>query len=75
MNWVSVGSVYLLVGLILGALRSCNGGISSSYARSNDISADMPLNSDVFAVPSGYNSPQQVSINLLFGYIDPYMHT
>lgn len=59
-NWVSVGSVYLLiVGLIL---RSCNGGISSRYGRrSNDISADMPLDSDVFAIPSGYNTPQQVS--------------
>lgn len=61
-NRVGVGSVYLLACLILGALRSCNGGISSSYARSNSISADMPLNSDVFAVPPGYNSPQQVHI-------------
>ncbi|XP_024972364.1 purple acid phosphatase-like [Cynara cardunculus var. scolymus] len=62
MKWVGVGSVYLLMGLIVGALRLCNGGISSSYARSNDISADMPLNSDVFAIPHGYNAPQQVHI-------------
>ncbi|KAL4559405.1 hypothetical protein LXL04_031543 [Taraxacum kok-saghyz] len=62
MNWVGVGSVYLLVGLILGTLRSCNGGISSIYARTNGISADMPLNSDVFALPPGYNAPQQVHI-------------
>ncbi|KAI3792618.1 hypothetical protein L2E82_06502 [Cichorium intybus] len=46
-NWVGVGSIYLLLGLILGALRSYNGGIGSSYARSNDISADMPLNNNV----------------------------
>ncbi|KAJ0776859.1 putative Acid phosphatase [Helianthus annuus] len=52
--------VYLFLGLVLGALRSSNGGISSRYSRSNDISADMPLNSDVFAVPPGYNAPQQV---------------
>ena len=67
-NWAGVGSVYLLVGLILGALRSCNGGISSIYARTNGISADMPLNSDVFALPPGYNAPQQV-INTLIIHV------
>ncbi|KAI7754472.1 hypothetical protein M8C21_030477 [Ambrosia artemisiifolia] len=63
MSWVGFGSVYLLTGLFLGGLRSCNGGISSSYFRSNDISDDMPLSSDVFAVPPGYNAPQQVTPN------------
>ncbi|KAF5818131.1 putative phosphoric monoester hydrolase [Helianthus annuus] len=64
MSWVGFGSFYLLLaGLIIGALRSCNGGISSSsYSRSSGISDDMPLNSDVFALPPGYNSPQQVHI-------------
>ncbi|GJY74016.1 purple acid phosphatase 2-like protein [Tanacetum coccineum] len=63
-NWVRGGSGYiLLVGLILGAfLGSCNGGVSSRYARRNDISADMPLDSDVFTLPVGYNAPQQVHI-------------
>ncbi|KAJ0618514.1 putative Acid phosphatase [Helianthus annuus] len=64
MSWVGFGSFYLLLaGLIIGALRSCNGGISSSsYSRSSGISDDMPLNSDVFALRPGYNSPQQVHI-------------
>ncbi|KAI3782209.1 hypothetical protein L2E82_12246 [Cichorium intybus] len=29
-NWVGVRSVYLLLGLILGALRSCNGGTTKT---------------------------------------------
>ncbi|KAI3737127.1 hypothetical protein L2E82_27122 [Cichorium intybus] len=29
-NWVGVRSVYLLLGLILGALRSCNGGTAKT---------------------------------------------
>ena len=70
MKRVGVGSVYLLVGLIL---RLCNGGISSSYSRSNDISADMPLNSDVFALPHGYNAPQQVRYTLYLYYICMYL--
>ncbi|KAJ6412090.1 hypothetical protein OIU84_005200 [Salix udensis] len=39
-----------------------NGGITSSYVRNDDLSLDMPLDSDVFRVPPGYNAPQQVHI-------------
>ncbi|KAK1427284.1 hypothetical protein QVD17_15967 [Tagetes erecta] len=59
---MGLGSVYLLLLLSFILTSCCNGGISSSYSRTNDISADMPLNSDVFALPHGYNAPQQVHI-------------
>jgi hypothetical protein len=38
----------------------CNGGTTSIFVRKVDKSVDMPLDSDVFHVPSGYNAPQQV---------------
>ncbi|XP_054791612.1 purple acid phosphatase 2-like isoform X1 [Prosopis cineraria] len=38
------------------------GGITSSFVRNYDYSLDMPLDSDVFRVPPGYNAPQQVHI-------------
>ncbi|KAG6774671.1 hypothetical protein POTOM_022033 [Populus tomentosa] len=60
-RWDSfVGMV--LVGLILGFAEIANGGITSSYVRNDDLSLDMPLDSDVFRVPPGYNAPQQVHI-------------
>lgn len=40
----------------------CHGGVTSRYVRKLKESQDMPLNSDVFRVPSGYNAPQQVLI-------------
>ncbi|KAK9269977.1 hypothetical protein L1049_025550 [Liquidambar formosana] len=62
-RWVCASFVLLLlVGFMLNAAEFVNGGITSSYARKNDISADMPLDSDVFQVPPGYNAPQQVHI-------------
>ncbi|CAI0435959.1 unnamed protein product [Linum tenue] len=39
-----------------------NGGITSSFLRSSELANDMPLDSDVFSVPPGYNAPQQVHI-------------
>ncbi|KAJ6306403.1 hypothetical protein OIU78_021675 [Salix suchowensis] len=51
-----------LVGLIFGFAEISNGGITSSYVRNDDLSLDMPLDSDVFSVPPGYNAPQQVHI-------------
>ena len=49
-----------LVFFILSDLELCNGGITSSYVRNDDLSLDMPIDSDVFRVPPGYNAPQQV---------------
>ncbi|GER26562.1 purple acid phosphatase [Striga asiatica] len=55
--------VHLLAALILvSVLGLCEGGFTSSYVRPNGLSQDMPLDSDVFREPPGYNSPQQVHI-------------
>lgn len=39
-----------------------NGGSSSSFVRKVEKTIDMPLDSDVFRTPPGYNAPQQVHI-------------
>ncbi|KAE9447282.1 hypothetical protein C3L33_20794, partial [Rhododendron williamsianum] len=52
--------VVLVIGFD-GAVR-CNGGTTSVFRRAVQESVDMPLNSDVFQVPPGYNAPQQVHI-------------
>ncbi|KAF9621906.1 hypothetical protein IFM89_029126 [Coptis chinensis] len=48
--------------LILNEANVCNGGSTSSFVRKVEKTIDMPLDSDVFRVPSGYNAPQQVHI-------------
>lgn len=72
-NWIldwkdremGVVTVPLLVVLfILSALEVCIGGITSSYVRNDDLSLDMPIDSDVFRVPPGYNAPQQVCFKI-----------
>ncbi|WKA10211.1 hypothetical protein VitviT2T_027793 [Vitis vinifera] len=60
-RWYCAG-FFLLVVVALDAGYFCDGGVTSSFARTNNISADMPLDSDVFRVPPGYNAPQQVHI-------------
>ncbi|KAK1423903.1 hypothetical protein QVD17_19213 [Tagetes erecta] len=45
-----------------GLLLLTNGGVTSSFVRNEEKSIDMPFDSDVFRVPSGYNAPQQVHI-------------
>ncbi|XWS25842.1 hypothetical protein CRYUN_Cryun27aG0101700 [Craigia yunnanensis] len=47
--------------LFLSVSDFCNGGITSTFVR-KEYSPDMPLESDVFQVPPGYNAPQQVHI-------------
>ncbi|XP_047981946.1 purple acid phosphatase 2-like [Salvia hispanica] len=49
----------LVVSIFLGV---CEAGLTSSYVRETGIATDMPLDSDVFRVPRGYNAPQQVHI-------------
>ena len=41
-----------------------NARITSAFVRSEFPSVDIPLDNKVFAVPKGYNAPQQVSIQL-----------
>lgn len=47
--------------LAAGLLGFCQGGVTSSFVRKAEKTKDMPIDSDVFAVPPGYNAPQQVS--------------
>ncbi|XP_021669759.2 purple acid phosphatase 2 [Hevea brasiliensis] len=51
-----------LLGLVLYVAVLCNGGKTSSFVRPVEKTVDMPLDSDVFRVPPGYNAPQQVHI-------------
>ncbi|KAI4389948.1 hypothetical protein MLD38_002112 [Melastoma candidum] len=55
---------FVLVWVIvaLDAVAVVYGGRTSGYVRGLNYSADMPLDSDVFRVPPGYNAPQQVHI-------------
>ncbi|KAK4757222.1 hypothetical protein SAY87_007349 [Trapa incisa] len=61
----SVSSFAFLVVVVtltfIGA-RVCDGGKTSTFVREVKKIDDMPLDSDVFQVPAGYNAPQQVHI-------------
>ncbi|KAK4757218.1 hypothetical protein SAY87_007345 [Trapa incisa] len=52
----------LVLVLILNGAMVCYGGKTSTFVRKVEKAVDMPLDSDVFQVPSGYNAPQQVHI-------------
>ncbi|XP_031489291.1 purple acid phosphatase 2-like [Nymphaea colorata] len=52
----------LLLILVLSSSKTSNAGTTSSFVRKLGASQDMPLDSDVFRVPPGYNAPQQVHI-------------
>jgi len=65
-----------LVLILLNVAVVCHGGKTSSFIRKVERAEDMPLHSDVFAAPSGYNAPQQVlfffsykHLNLIFLFI------
>lgn len=60
MRKAGMSSAGVVLGMLLIVLEVCDGGITSSYVRNDDLSLDMPLDSDVFRVPPGYNAPQQV---------------
>lgn len=53
-------SVMLTAVVAAGLVGFCQGGITSSFVRKAEKGTDMPIDSDVFAVPPGYNAPQQV---------------
>ncbi|XP_059450299.1 purple acid phosphatase-like isoform X2 [Corylus avellana] len=55
-------SSLVAVVLVLNVAVVCNGGKTSTFVRKVEIGNDMPLDSDVFQIPSGYNAPQQVHI-------------
>ena len=58
-RWDSFVLAVAVVGLIM--ISSSSTAVrTSSFVRSSSLSPDIPLDSDVFQVPSGYNAPQQV---------------
>ncbi|XP_078171245.1 purple acid phosphatase 2-like [Carex rostrata] len=57
----SIFLIIIIASLATFATR-CEGGVTSKYRRRLEASVDMPLDSDVFRVPAGYNAPQQVHI-------------
>ncbi|KAI3803056.1 hypothetical protein L1987_31204 [Smallanthus sonchifolius] len=59
----SVVPQFLLIGIVLfNFLDNVNAGVTSSFIRSEWPSVDIPLDNEAFAVPSGYNAPEQVHI-------------
>ena len=44
---------------------SVGNGVTSPFRRKLEATVDMPLDSDVFKVPPGYNAPQQASYFML----------
>ncbi|KAH6820319.1 purple acid phosphatase 10 [Perilla frutescens var. hirtella] len=55
-----MASFVALVVLVLSIYANvCCGGVTSRFVRKLEESVDMPLHSDVFRVPPGYNAPQQ----------------
>ncbi|KAI7739172.1 hypothetical protein M8C21_027280 [Ambrosia artemisiifolia] len=54
--------VIISVIVLLECVLFVDGGLTSSFVRQVDKTIDMPLDSDVFSQPPGYNAPQQVHI-------------
>ncbi|KAL8502702.1 hypothetical protein ACS0TY_021717 [Phlomoides rotata] len=52
----------LLSSLLLTSINSGGAGVTSAFIRNEWPSVDIPLDNEVFAVPEGYNAPQQVHI-------------
>lgn len=61
-SWGFSRLAFVVVVLCLSQVSFCNGGTTSKFVRKVEKTIDMPLNSDVFRVPPGYNAPQQVHI-------------
>lgn len=55
-------SVALVLLLLPNVAVVCHGGKTSTFIRKVEKTEDMPLHSDVFVSPSGYNAPQQVPL-------------
>lgn len=53
---------FLVISVLLSLVLNGEGGITSSYVRSEWPAVDIPLDHPVFKVPKGYNAPQQVHI-------------
>lgn len=49
--------------VFLSFIRDGSAGITSSFIRSEWPAVDIPLDHEAFAVPKGYNAPQQVTLS------------
>jgi len=61
--------VFAVLFLVFNAAVLCHGGKTSSFVRKVEKTIDMPLDSDVFKVPPGYNAPQQVCVFFMFFFL------
>ncbi|KAG8367458.1 hypothetical protein BUALT_Bualt16G0074200 [Buddleja alternifolia] len=52
----------LLSSVLLSCIGNGNAGLTSAFVRNEWPSNDIPLDNEAFAVPKGYNAPQQVHI-------------
>lgn len=66
-------SVLVVLGFVLGDFGVCNGGMTSEFVRDDDVSSDMPLDSDVFRPPPGRNAAQQVIFVSLCCFFAPFL--
>lgn len=54
----------LLSFVLLSCTRHGSAGVTSTFVRTEWPSVDIPLDNEVFAVPKGFNAPQQVSFHI-----------
>lgn len=57
-------NLLLLPFVLLSCSSYGNAGVTSTFVRNEWPSVDIPLDNEVFAVPKGYNAPQQVSFRM-----------
>lgn len=57
-----VSNLLVLVVCLNAVVSFAAAGVTSRYVRRLEATVDMPMDSDVFRVPEGYNAPQQVHI-------------
>lgn len=50
--------------VFLRFFNSGSAGVTSAFVRTEWPSTDIPLDNEAFAVPKGYNSPQQVRLHI-----------
>nr|XP_043628276.1 purple acid phosphatase 2-like [Erigeron canadensis] len=60
-TWRSVILIMVMV-VLKSSSNVVEGGFTSSFIRKTEKTIDMPMDSDVFSTPPGYNAPQQVHI-------------
>lgn len=54
----------ILSAVLLSCISNGSAGVTSAFVRNEWPSVDIPLDNEVFAVPKGYNAPQQVSFHV-----------